>query len=452
VSVLLTVTNIHQRTDEFSNHVRLRAVLTFTVSFQNIRLFFGKDHIESYCFCHDEYIPGYNILMLLGFQTELNLNNEQRTILAKHAGTARHAYNQGLALTQHVIDWNKANPEDKIKFPSAIDLHKWYVASIKPAFPWIYEVSKCAGQYALRALRDGWDRCFKKVSGKPQFKKKGQHDSFTLDGKIKILGSNHIQVPVIGVLKTFEDLPQVQPKNVTISRQSDKWFISFKLEVEPIETVKAKLSIGVDLGVKHFATLSDGQVFDAPPEYKEIKSKIAKLQYLNRNKQKGSQGYKDFQAKISKLHYRSTCIRKDFLNKLTTYLAKTFQVVCIEDLNVSGMMKFGKLAGAVALLGFYEFRRQLTYKCKLYGSELQVIGRWEPSSKLHNKCGWRNDTLTLKDRVFYCPGCDETIDRDWNAALNIEQIGLSQSSLRLVDREVPTPLDEASKFQIVSNC
>jgi len=232
--------------------------------------------------------------MLLGFKTELNLNNEQRTILAKHAGTARHAYNQGLALTQQVLDWNKANPEDGIKFPSAIDLHKWYVASVKPAFPWIYEVSKCAGQYALRSLRDAWDRCFKKVAMPPKFKKKGQHDSFTLDGTVKILGSNHIQVPVIGVLKTFEDLPQVQPKNVTISRQSDRWFISFKLEVKPIETVKIKLAIGVDLGVKHFATLSDGQVFDAPSEYKEIKAKIAKLQYLNRNKQKGSQGYKDF--------------------------------------------------------------------------------------------------------------------------------------------------------------
>jgi putative transposase len=427
-------------------------MLTLAMPFQNLRFFSGENHIKPDCFCHDEYILSYNILMLLGFQTELNLNNEQRTILAKHAGTARHAYNQGLRLTQQVLDWNKANPEDKIKFPSAIDLHKWYVASIKPAYPWIYEVSKCAGQYALRSLRDAWDRCFKKVSKPPKFKKKGQHDSFTLDGTVKILGSNHIQVPVIGVLKTFEDLPQVQPKNVTISRHSDKWFISFKQEIEPIETVKTKLAIGVDLGVKHFATLSDGQVFDAPPEYKEIKDKIAKLQYLNRNKQKGSQGYKDFQAKIAKLYYRSTCIRNDFLNKLTTYLAKTFRVVCIEDLNVSGMLKFGKLAGAVALLGFFEFRRQLTYKCPLYGSELQVIGRWEPSSKLHNSCGWKNEALTLKDRIFYCPECDELIDRDLNAALNIERIGLSQSPLSLVDREVPSPLDEASKFQFVSKC
>jgi putative transposase len=390
--------------------------------------------------------------MLLGFKTELDLNNEQRTALARHAGTARHAYNRGLALTKSVLNHNAANPEDKIKFPSAIDLHKWLVAAVKPECPWYYKVSKCVGQFALRNLRDGWDRCFKKLSGVPQKKKKGVHDSFSLDGTIKVLGMNYIQVPVIGSLKTFEDLPQVKPKNVTISRQSDKWFISFKVEFEPVQTEKTNRSVGVDLGVKHFATLSNGQVFDVPEAYKKLKAKIAKLQYLNRHKVKGSQNYREFQKRIAGLHYRLTCIRKDFLHKLTTYLAKNFQVVCIEDLNVSGMLKFGKLAGAVAMLGFYEFRRQLSYKCPMYGSELQVIGRWEPSSKVHNVCGWKNDLLTLKDRIFYCPGCDESIDRDWNASLNIERIGLSTSSLGSVELVRPTSGKEADIFQFVSKC
>jgi putative transposase len=370
------------------------------------------------------------LIMLLRFKTELRLNNEQRTMLLKHAGTARHAYNQGLALTKQVLDWNASHPEDKIRFPSTFDLHKWYVASIKKQFLWTYEVSKCVGQYALKALRDGWDRCFKKLSKPPRFKRKGQRDSFSLDGKsLRILGVNHIHVPVIGVLKTFENLPQTfKPKSVTISRQSDKWFISFNQEIEPIQTEKANLSVGIDLGVKHFAALSDGQVFDVPTEYKRLKEKIAKLQYVNRHKARGSANYKAFQQQVARLHYRLACIRKDFLNKLTTYLAKTFQVVCIEDLNVSGMLKLGKLAGAVGMLGFYEFRRQLAYKCKLHGSRLAVIGRWEPSSKLHHKCGWKDETLTLKDRVFYCPECDESIDRDLNASLNIERIGLSLSS------------------------
>ncbi|MEG4323391.1 MULTISPECIES: transposase [unclassified Microcoleus] len=240
--------------------------------------------------------------MLLGFKTELDLNNEQQTFAAKHAGTARHAWNWGLWLTQNILNHNQANPAEKLKFPSAIDLHKLLVAMVKPENPWYYETSKCSPQYAIGQLREAWDRCFKKIAKPPQFKRKGKvQDAFTLDGTIKILGSNQIQVPKFGVLKTFESLPQVPVKNVTISRQSDKWFISFKIEIDLRPTEKTNLSIGVDLGVKHFATLSDGQVFDVPKGYKRIEAKIAKLQYLNRNKQRNSQGYKDF-------HKRLVCI------------------------------------------------------------------------------------------------------------------------------------------------
>ena len=143
--------------------------------------------------------------MFLGFKTELKLNNVQRTLLAKHSGTARHAWNQALYYTNLILDVNKLAKEvgskTRIKFPSAIDLHKWLVANIKPDYPWYYDVSKCAPQWALRQLREAWDRAFKKVAKPPRFKRKGQHDSFTLDGTIKILGSNRIQVPVIGVLK-----------------------------------------------------------------------------------------------------------------------------------------------------------------------------------------------------------------------------------------------------------
>lgn len=391
--------------------------------------------------------------MLLGFKTELQLNNSERTLLMKHCGTARHAYNQGLRYTKLILDVNRLAKEAddtnaRIRFPSAIDLHKWYVANVKPENEWIYEVSKCCGQWALRRLREAWDRAFKKTSKPPVFKKKGRHDSFTLDGTIKILGSNHIQVPVIGVLRTFERIPQAfKPKNVTISRHAHKWFISWKLEIPETVTEKTNLSVGIDLGIKHFATLSNGEIFDVPEAYKVVKAKIAKLQYLNRNKVKGSANWLDYKARISSLYYRLGCIRKDFLDKLTTYLAKSFQVICIEDLNVKGMMANGKLAGAIGELGWYEFRRQLTYKAKLYGSELVVIGRFEPSSKLHYKCGWKHSDLKLSDRVFYCPECDESIDRDLNAAKNIERIGLSSSSLRLVDLEVPTPREEASRKQ-----
>ena len=113
------------------------------------------------------------------------------------------------------------------------------------------------------------------------------------------------------------------------------------------------------------------------------------------------------------------------MHKFTTYLAKTFKVIVVEDLNVRGMMANHKLAGAIGLIGFYETVRQLRYKCELYGSRLIQADRWFPSSRLHHKCGWKNTELKLSDRVFYCPHCDESIDRDLNAALNLEQLAYS---------------------------
>jgi putative transposase len=121
--------------------------------------------------------------MLLGFKTELKLNNQQRTALMKHCGVSRHAWNWGLGLTKQILDHNKANPSDMIKFPTAIDLHKWLVALVKSENAWYYECSKSTPQQALMALREAWKRCFNKTSGVPKFKKKGKRDSFTLEAE-----------------------------------------------------------------------------------------------------------------------------------------------------------------------------------------------------------------------------------------------------------------------------
>ena len=160
--------------------------------------------------------------MLLGFKTELKLNNQQRTVLMKHCGVARHAWNWGLWLTKNILDHNQANESEKLKFPTAIELHKLLVALVKSENQWYYECSKSTPQQALMALREAWKRCFNKTAGVPKFKKKGRRDSFTLEGTVKILGNNKIQVPVIGSLKTYERLPQVSIKSCTISRQTDR--------------------------------------------------------------------------------------------------------------------------------------------------------------------------------------------------------------------------------------
>ncbi len=364
----------------------------------------------------------YNISMILGFKTELKLNNKQRTALKKHSGVARHAWNWGLGLTKQILDHNKVNPEQKIKFPSAIDLHKWLVALVKSENPWYFESSKCAPQYALRDLRTAWDRCFKKISGAPRFKKKGRSDSFELDGTIKLRGTKKIQVPKLGILRTYEDLPQAPVKSVTISRTADRWFSSFRIDTEPTETPKIVDIVGVDLGVKTLATLSTGRVFESLKSYRLFEEKLSRLQWLNRHKQKGSANQKKAQVKIARLHRTIANIRASTLHKLTTYLAKNHSTVAIEDLNVSGMMANHKLAKAVGDMGFYEFRRQLEYKTKLYGSKLVIVDRWFPSSKTCSNCGIKKETLSLSMRIFNCENCAFSLDRDLNASINLKNV------------------------------
>ncbi|GET39713.1 transposase, IS605 OrfB family protein [Microseira wollei NIES-4236] len=223
-----------------------------------------------------EQIVKTNPFVLLGFKTQIQLKNTQAQLLAKHAGVARHAWNWGLGLTKAILNHNQTHPEDKIKFPSAIDLHKWLVALVKSKYPWYYEVSKTAPQYALMHLRAAWKKCFEKKAATPKFKKKGRHDSFTLEGTIKIISPFKIQVPVIGVLKTYERLPNgITPHTVTISRLADRWFISFKLEVEPTCTPKAIDIVGVDLGILNLATLSTGEVFVGAKKTRGLLKRLA---------------------------------------------------------------------------------------------------------------------------------------------------------------------------------
>jgi len=366
--------------------------------------------------------------MLLGFKTELHPNNQQKTLLAKHAGVARHAWNWGLWLTRNILNHNSNNPDGKLKFPTAIDLHKLLVAMVKPNNCWYYEVSKTGPQYALRHLSVAWKRCFSKVSGQPQFKKKGRDDSFTLDGSITV-GFNRIKLPRIGWVKTFEILPDnINPKSVTISRKANRWFVSFKVEREPQNTEKLVDVVGVDLGVKSLATLSTGEAFVGAKSLRKLESKLSRLQYLNRHKTKFSHNWKKAQLKIAKLHSKIANMRKDTLHKLTTYLAKNHSQIVIEDLNVSGMMANHKLAKAVGSMGFYEFRRQLEYKCQLYGSSLTIVDRWFPSSKTCSLCGTVKESLSLSERVFNCEHCNFSCDRDLNAALNLAMAGSSSVS------------------------
>ena len=246
--------------------------------------------------------------------------------------------------------------------------------------------------------------------------------SFTVDnsaGKSIIPSGNTIKIPTLGTFRLHEPLTEgYVTQTFNVVKEGDRWYVSFCADAERLPVSQPGDIVGIDVGVSVFATLSSGETFDAPKPLKQAKTKLAQLQRKASRQVKGSASQRKTYDKIRRIHARVSSIRKDFLHKLTTYLAKTFKVIKIEDLNISGMMANHKLAGAIADLGFYEFRRQLTYKCQMYGANLVLVSQWFPSSKTCSQCGCIQ-AMPLPLRVYSCSGCGMIKDRDLNASLNI---------------------------------
>jgi putative transposase len=360
-----------------------------------------------------------------GCKTELLLNNKQKTACLKHAGAARYAYNWGLNQKKIALD-------NKTKVPNAIELHR-RLNAIKPTeLPWMYEVSKCSPQEALRNLDKAFGRFFQKKGGFPKFKsKKKGIGSFRLTGAIKVT-ENSIQLPRLGTLRLKEHgyLPTASKVlSATVSEKAGRWFVSVLVEEEMPDWQGQKDEhdiVGVDLGIKTLATVSDGTIYANPKPLKTKLGKLKKLQQSVSRKVKGSQNRKKAVAKVARLHYRISNIRKDTLHKMTTTLAKTKRVIGIEDLNVSGMMKNRCLSRSIADLGLFELRRQLEYKGGWYDCKIVLVDRFFPSSKTCSECGEINDNLTLADREWTC-ACGVRHDRDINAARNLENVAVSST-------------------------
>lgn len=264
-------------------------------------------------------------MLLKGFKTKLNPNNKQRSLFAQHAGCARWAYNWGLQECFQVIvarNIAKEKGESLPKFPSSIDLHKKLNAEVKPKHEWFYNSSKCAPQQALRDLDNAWKRHLKvKGSGLPKFKKKFVNDHFYLDGAIYIK-DNFIQLPRIGLVRLHEAVPNQKIKSVTISRKAGDWYVAFKVEVEEVITDKKFGRVGVDLGVKVLATLSDGTAYPVLKPYRTNKNKLKVLQRKLARQTSGGKNRQKTKQKIAKLHDRIANIRIAATHKLTSHLAK----------------------------------------------------------------------------------------------------------------------------------
>jgi putative transposase len=255
-------------------------------------------------------------------------------------------------------------------------------------------------------------------------------DSFRLTGTIRFEGRK-IQLPRIGKVRIKEKRERYHSGrilSITVRRRADRWFVSVTVEEEiPDPTPRDRQVVGVDLGVKTMATLSDGTVFANPRAFGRKLKKIRQFSKSLSRKKKGSKNSEKAKLRLARMYLRIFNIRQDNLHKLTTYLAKSHSKIVIEDLCVSGMMKNRRLARAIGDVGFYEFRRQLEYKCQWYGSQLVVVPRTFPSSKLCSHCGHIKKELLLSEREYVCEQCGLQIDRDLNAALNLVTVSLPET-------------------------
>lgn len=383
------------------------------------------------------------------YKTELRLNNKQRNLCRMHSGTSRFAYNWGLERIENVCRLNQL-PVPSVKYPNAIDLYRELIGLKEDGtFGWLSEVSKWSPQEALRDLDMAFKHFFRRLKsgegelGYPRFKsRKDGMGSFTLRTPI-IVVDDRIRLPRIGWVRLKERgyIPMGRWSQATISERAGRWFVSVlvKEEVEPSHNLSGV--VGVDLGIKSLAVCSDGTVFENPKALESNLRKLRRQQKAVSRKKKGSKNRKKAVRELQRTYLRISNIRHDNLHKTTCYLAKNKLVIGLEDLNVGGMLKNHHLARAISDVGLGEFRRQMEYKSGWYGSTLVFADRWYPSSKTCCKCGHLRDDLKLSERTFVCPSCGNSIDRDYNASLNLEMVAMSSiETLNACGEESSSPL------------
>lgn len=365
--------------------------------------------------------------MLKSIKYELNPTNGQKRMLNQAFGNCRFVYNW--ALNKKI----KAYQEDK-KTLSCFDLMKELTSFKKTEdYEWLNLSGSQQLQQSIFNLDKAFSNFFKAKKGFPKFKSKHSKQSFRIPQNVKVDYENYkFFVPKIGWIKFYKDKHiEGVIKFATVSKTpTNRYFVSITFETQKKRKCGEGV-VGIDLGIKDLAITSDGEVFENQ-EY--LKQNLAKLRIeqrsLQRKFKKGakeqSKNYYKQKLKVAKLYEKISNQRKDGLHKITTYLASTYETICIEDLSVKSMIKNRNLSLAISDMGWGMFRQMLEYKSK----DLRVIGRFEPSSQTCNVCGDRNKDLKLSDREWTCKN-GHTLDRDLNAALNIKNWGLRASTLNV---------------------
>lgn len=358
------------------------------------------------------------------FKTRIYPTKEQEEYFKKCFGVTRFVYNW--CLEKKESNWNL----------SLNQIAKEFRIECEKSYPFILEINSRIWGAAFDNLKNAFDRYFKKLSNKPKFKsKKSSYQSFNCQ-RTKIIGNTFYLAAANTktnkknkgqTIKTAENLSFLNNYricNVCIYFNGDnKYYVSFQYEIlnyKQEENQNKKELVGIDLGLKTFATQSDNLVSKFPKaKILKLEERIKRLQKILSKKDKGSKNYERVRIKLNKTYKKITNIKTDFLHKYTTWLVENYKIIKIEDLNIDGMKRNRRFAKAISRVNFHEFRRQLSYKSKFKNSNLIIIDRFYPSSKICSCCGFKKDKLKLSERTYFCSNCRESIDRDLNAAINI---------------------------------
>ena len=362
------------------------------------------------------------------FKYRIYPNKKQQELIQKTFGCARFVYNYYLNKRKEMYE------NEKITF--TCNMCSKDLTKLKKEHEWLKEPDKCSLQNALKDLDTAYQKFFKEHSGYPKFKsKKDRHKSYrtsytktTSGGNIMFI-NKHIKLPKLGLVKVRDkQIPQGRILNATISQEPNgHYYCSLCCtDVEFEQFPKTNKNVGIDLGLIDFAILSDGIKIENPQFYEQSEKKLAKLQRELSSSYKVDVAYEKARVKVAKLHKHIVNQRKDFLQKLTTTIVSTYDVIAIEDLDIKSMKETtskirNKCIGDVS---WSEFRRMLTYKSQWYGKKLSVIDRYYPSSQICHVCGHRDGKKSEDIRIWKCPNCHSELDRDINASINILNEGL----------------------------